>query len=178
MLVHAGVQNSEAAGFLRRWQMAVVSKLAVVVAQYGADVSACVASHLGAPHEVLQQAEHETPGQLSTRVRERLAHLVDAGCRIESASFVARTDFEVRDVMAVAGLLRTLVAAVVAVGAGQVHLHADPRDLQTGYALTALADAITEQLHGTGVALATEFVSRPLGSSRGHSTAASSSAAR
>jgi hypothetical protein len=153
--------------FPRRWQMAQVSKLAVIVAQYGADVSACVASHAEGPYEILQQAERETPGQLATRVRERLSHLVELGCRIDSASFVARTGFEVRDVMSVAGLLRGLVAAMVAMGAGQVHLHAEPSDLQTGYALTALADAISEQLHGTGVALATEFVVPPAS----HSTA-------
>lgn len=160
--------------FPRRCQMATVSKLAVIVAQYGADVSACVASQGEGPYEILQQSEHETPGQLSSRVRERLAHLVEAGCHIDSASFVARTGFDVRDVMSVAGLLRGLVAAMVTVGAGQVHLHAEPRDLQTGYALTALADAISEQLHGTGVALATDFVSGTSSSPRGRTRAASS----
>lgn len=141
--------------------MAAVSKLAVIVAQFGADVSACIASQADAPYEILQQQEHETPAQLSGRVRDWLAHLVDSGCLIESASFVARPNFDVRDVMSVAGLLRSLVATMVAVGAGQVHLHAVPRDLQTGYALTALADAISEQLHGTGVELATDFVPAP-----------------
>lgn len=147
--------------------MATVSKLAVIVAQYGADLSACVASHADGPYEILQQVEQETPGQLATRVRERLAHLTESGCRIHSASFVARNAFDVRDVMSMAGLLRGLVAAMVAVGAGQVHLHAEPRDLQTGYALTALADAISEQLHGTGVALATEFVKAPGNAGKG-----------
>lgn len=132
--------------------MATASKLAVVVAQYGADVPACLAAD--APSEVVQQASDETPGQLTARVRERLAALATSGAHIHSATFVARKGFDVRDVMAAAGLLRGLVSAMVAAGTAQVHLHAEPSDVQTRYALTALAEAMTEQLEGTGV----EFV--------------------
>jgi hypothetical protein len=134
--------------------MATASKLAVVVAQYGADVAACAAVHADAPSELVQQAPDESAGQLMARVRQRLATLATDGARIHTASFVARKGFDVRDVMAAAGLLRGLVSAMVAAGTVQVHLHAEPSDLQTRYALTALAEAMSEQLEGTGV----EFV--------------------
>lgn len=137
--------------------MATVSKLAVIVAQHGADVSSCLVRQGDGPYEVVTQEAEETPSQLAHRVRDRLAHLAEAGCRVHSASFVARADFDVRDVLAAAGLVRSLVAAMVAVGAGQVHLYAQPSDLQTRYAITALADAINEQLQGTGVALHTDL---------------------
>jgi hypothetical protein len=137
--------------------MATASKLEVVVAQYGADVAACVAAHAEAPSELVQQASDETPGQLMARVRERLATLAISGARIHTASFIARKGFDVRDVMAAAGLLRGLVSAMVAAGTVQVHLHAEPNDLQTRYALTALAEAMTEQLEGTGVEFVTHL---------------------
>ncbi len=136
------------------WQMASAGKLAVVVAQYGADVAACVAAHAEAPAEIVQQESHESAGQLSARVRERLAALATGGARIHSAAFIARKGFDVRDVMAAAGLVRGLVSAMVAAGTAQVHLHAEPSDMQTQYALTALAEAMNEELEGTGV----EFV--------------------
>jgi hypothetical protein len=139
--------------------MATVGKLAMVVAQYGADVSACVARDAddGAV-EVVQQAADESGAQLTTRVRERLSRLVSAGYRVHSASFVARGGFDVRDVMATAGLLRGLVASMVAVGAGHVHIRAAAGDVHTRYALTALADALSGELHGTGVEFHTDFV--------------------
>jgi hypothetical protein len=133
--------------------METAGKLAVVVAQYGADVAACVAAHAEAPAEIVQQASHESAGQLSARVRERLAALATDGARIHSASFIARKGFDVRDVMAAAGLVRGLVSAMVAAGTAQVHLHAEPSDVQTRYALTALAEAMNEELEGTGVEL-------------------------
>jgi hypothetical protein len=133
--------------------MATAGKLAVVVAQYGADVAACVAAHAEAPDEIVQQASHESASQLSARVRERLAALVTNGARIHSASFIARKGSNVRDVMAAAGLVRGLVSAMVAAGTAQVHLHAEPSDVQTQYALTALAEAMNEELEGTGVEL-------------------------
>ena len=140
--------------------MATVGKLAVVVAQYGADVSACVASQgQEGTVEIVQQAADETSTQLTSRVRELLSRLVGAGYRVHSASFVARGGFDVRDVMATAGLLRGLVATMVAVGAGQVHIHAETPDVQTRYALTALTNAILEQLRGTGVEFHTDFIS-------------------
>jgi hypothetical protein len=131
--------------------MATASKLGVVVAQYGADVAACLGAHADASSELVQQASDETPGQLMARVRERLAALATSGARIHTATFIARRGFDVRDVMAAAGLLRGLVSAMVAAGTVQVHMHAEPSDLQTRYALTALAEAMSEQLEGTDV---------------------------
>ena len=60
--------------------------------------------------------------------------------------------------MATAGLLRGLVASMVAVGAGHVYIRAAAGDVHTRYALTALTDAISEQLQGTGVEFHTDFV--------------------
>lgn len=140
--------------------MATVGKLAVVVAQYGADVSACVASEGDddAKVELVQQTADETGAQLTTRVRELLSRLVSAGYRVHRACFVARGGFDVRDVMATAGLLRGLVASMVAVGAGHVYIRAAAGDVHTRYALTALTDAISEQLQGTGVEFHTDFM--------------------
>jgi hypothetical protein len=142
---------------VRGWQMATASKLGVVVAQYGADVAVCLAAQAEGPSEIVQQASEETAGQLMARVRERLADLTTGGARIQTASFVARKGFDVRDVMAAAGVLRGLVSTMVAAGTAQVHLHAEPSDLQTRYALTALAEAMSEQLEGTGVEFVTHL---------------------
>ena len=131
--------------------MATVGKLSVIVAQYGADVSACSAAANTGECELLQQRHDETPTQLTSRVRTRLAELGRSGFRIHHARFVARKGFDVRDVMAAAGLLRGLVSAMVAAGTAHVHLHAEPSDVQSHYALTALAEAMADQLHGTGV---------------------------
>ena len=138
------------------WHMATVSRLAVVVAQHGADVSACVGQHADGL-ELLQQEPGETPTQLTSRVRGRLSALAGAGFRIDTARFIARSGFEARDVMAAAGLVRGLVSAMVAAGTAQVHLHAQPNDTQTRYALTALAEAMTEELQGTGVDFIAHF---------------------
>ncbi|HEX6241099.1 MAG TPA: hypothetical protein VFZ61_09405 [Polyangiales bacterium] len=133
--------------------MATVGKLSVIVAQYGADVSVCstAASAADGACEILQQRSDESPTQLTSRVRARLADLSRTGYRIHHARFIARKGFDVRDVMAAAGLLRGLVSAMVAAGTAHVHLHAEPSDLQTRYAITALAEAMADQLHGTGV---------------------------
>ena len=133
--------------------MATVGKLSVIVAQYGADASVCsaAANATEGACEVLQQRSDETATQLTSRVRARLADLSRTGYRIQHARFIARKGFDVRDVMAAAGLLRGLVSAMVAAGTAHVHLHAEPSDLQTRYAITALAEAMADQLHGTGV---------------------------
>src|SRR5262245_49716840 len=110
--------------------MATVGKLSVIVAQYGADVSVCSAAANTGDFELLQQRHDETPTQLTSRVRARLADLSRSGFRIHHARFVARKGFDVRDVMAAAGLLRGLVSAMVAAGTAHVHLHAEPSDVQ------------------------------------------------
>jgi hypothetical protein len=139
--------------------MATVSKLSVIVAQFGADVSVCgAATHL-AEAILVEQKPDETATQLTSRVRARLAELAGAGRRVHDARFVVRKGFDVRDVMAAAGLLRGLVSAMVAAGTAQVHLHAEPSDLQTRYALTALGDAMRDQLQGTGVDFVTHLAS-------------------
>jgi hypothetical protein len=138
--------------------MATVSKLSVIVAQFGADVSVCHATHAAdGVQEVVQQTQEETATQLTSRVRARLAELADASRRVHNARFIVRKGFDVRDVMAAAGLLRGLVSAMVTAGTAQVHVHAEPSDLQTHYALTALAEAMRDQLQGTGVDFVTHL---------------------
>ena len=82
--------------------MATVGKLSVIVAQYGADVSVCstAANAADGACEILQQRSDESPSQLTSRVRARLADLGRTGYRIHHARFVARKGFDVRDVMA------------------------------------------------------------------------------
>lgn len=132
--------------------MKIGNRISVIVAQDGADLSDCVPHYqLDSAVEVFQQRPQETATLLSQRIRSRLGELVRGGVIIEDARLVAKRTLDVQDVMSAATLLRGLVAAMVAVGAGHVYLHAAPRDAHAGFALTALADAIGDQLRGTGV---------------------------
>jgi hypothetical protein len=134
--------------------MATMQHVAVIVAQSGADVACHVdAAPPDTAVEVFQQANGETQTQLFQRLRSRLSALSASGVRVESAAFVAKAGFDSDEVLHAAGLVRGLVALMVAVGAGKVRLHALPRDRQAEVALTALTDALVEQLRGTGVSL-------------------------
>lgn len=137
--------------------MATIQHVAVIVAQSGADVARHVAAASpNASLEVFQQVSGESDSQLFQRLRSRLSALNATGMRIQTASFVARSGFNSDEVLGAAGLVRGLVALMVAVGAGTVRLHAAPGDRQAQVALTALTDALTEQLRGTGVTLEAE----------------------
>jgi hypothetical protein len=135
-------------------QMASMQSVAVIVAQAGADVCGHVEAAQGhGTVELLQQSSGESETQLSQRLRSRLSALHANGTKVSTASFVARGGFGMEDVLSAASLVRGMVALMVTVGAGTVRLHASPRDRQAEVALTALTEALEEQLRGTGVAL-------------------------
>lgn len=137
--------------------MATMQHVAVIVAQSGADVARHVATAPeNAALEVFQQLSGESDSQLFQRLRSRLSALNASGVRVHTASFVARSGFNTDDVLGAAGLVRGLVALMVAVGAGTVRLHAAPGDRHAEVALTALTDALADQLRGTGVTLESE----------------------
>jgi hypothetical protein len=133
--------------------MATIGQVAVIVAQEGADAAGPFAALDAAYATVvlLDQQPHESLSQLSQRVRARVSTLLREGYRIQSATFVAKNGFDLADVLPTADLLRALVTTMVAVGSGCVYLHADSRDTRAHLALSALADAIAEQVRGTGV---------------------------
>jgi hypothetical protein len=133
--------------------MATIGQVAVIVAQEGAHTGNTVEAlmAMGSTVVLLSQEPGESLSQLSQRVRARVAKLVTEGFRVQSATFVAKNGFSLNDVLPTAEMLRTLLSPMVAVGQGRVYLHSDSRDARSGYALAALADAIADQVRGTGV---------------------------
>jgi hypothetical protein len=137
--------------------MATGGQVAVIVAQDGTE--ACMpleALRSGSSTVVLlSQEPGESLSQLGQRVKARVAILVRDGFRVQSATFVAKHGFDLTDVLPTAEMLRLLVATMVSVGQGRVYLHAhsreNSRDMRAHYALAALADAIADQVRGTGV---------------------------
>jgi len=137
--------------------MATIGQVAVIVAQRGTTPGAAVEARQGdAPTVVLlSQEPGESLGGLGQRVRARVRVLVSEGWRIQSATFVARDDFGIRDVPATSELLRSLVTSMVAAGSGRVHLQSQGQGTRGHFALQALADAISDQVRGTGVEIVT-----------------------
>jgi hypothetical protein len=136
--------------------MATVGQVAVIVAQDGIEASApleALVANAPSPHSVvlLSQEPGESLSQLSQRVRARVAVLLKEGFRVQSATFVAKNGFGLGDVLPTADMLRILVSTMVSMGHGRVFLQAHSRDTRAHYALAALADAITDQVRGTGV---------------------------
>jgi len=137
--------------------MATIGQVAVIVAQRGTSPEAAVEARKGeAPTVVLlSQEPGESLGGLGQRVRARVRALVSDGWRIQSATFVARADFGIRDVPATSELLRALVTSMVAAGSGRVHLQSQGQGTRAHFALQALAFAISDQVRGTGVEIVT-----------------------
>lgn len=136
--------------------MATVGQVAVIVAQGGMEAAAplealAATADVASNVIVLSQEPGETISQLGQRVRARVALLLKEGFRVQSATFVAKSGFNLADVLPTAEMLRILVATMVAVGHGRVYLHAHPRDTRAHYALASLAAAISDQVRGTGV---------------------------
>ena len=106
--------------------------------------------------EVLQQAPGETLTDFKRRLNDRLAGIEQAGKAIERGAFVAKSGFGLPDVLATVALLSSLVATMVSVGTGRVYLCGHAGDSQASYALEALADAMRDQVRGTGVEVVTD----------------------
>src|SRR4051794_40625343 len=138
--------------------MATIGKVAVIVAQAGADASPSVEQvHRAVPTTVLlNQEPHESLASLGHRVRTRLASLGAQGYHVHSATFVARNGFGLSDVLAAADLLRVLLTSMVSVGGGHVYLQGDVHDAHAQVALQALGDAISDQVRGTGVEIVSD----------------------
>jgi len=85
-----------------------------------------------------------------------LKSLEHASSGIERGAFVAKLGCGLPDVLATVALLSSLIATMVAFGEGTVFLCGHVDDAQASYALEALADAMRDQVRGTGVHVITE----------------------
>lgn len=136
-------------------RMTSVGKGVLILAQEGAEVEPVLAAWQRSVDDdsvlVLQQEAGESVGDWKRRLHMRLA-----GRDIERSAFIARSGFGLPDVLAAAALLSGLVSTMVAGGAGRVYLRGRQGDVQAGCALEALADAMRDQVRGTGVQVLTE----------------------
>lgn len=131
--------------------MTVSVNSSMVVAQGGARATRDVLGSLEDHVITVTQKERETLSQLALRVRRAVEYLKGRRMVLCNAVFVARPGFDLEDVPATADLVRSVVAHMVSAGRGEVHLQAANTDPRSRYALTALADAVSEQVRGTGV---------------------------
>jgi hypothetical protein len=142
--------------------MATVGKAVLILAQEGAEVEPVLTAWRRSADEpsvlVLQQAAGESLGDFKRRLHLRLAGLDDGGRGIERSAFVAKSGFGLQDVLATVALLSSLVATMVPVGMGTVYLWGHRGD--AGFALEALADAMRDQVRGTGIEVITEEASQ------------------
>jgi hypothetical protein len=145
--------------------MASIGQVAVIVAQSGVDVeaSACVDSlrREVSGIVVLRQEPGEAMQALGQRVRARLAQLTGQGYRLHSAAFLAQKGFGLGDVLGTADVVRVLLSGMLTTGHGQVVLQPAAQDLHAQVALKALADALSDQVRGTGVEIISLSVDRP-----------------
>lgn len=141
--------------------MATSGQVAVIVAQAGVDVDACpcVDDLRREPcgTVVIQQEAGESIPVLGQRIRARIAQLAAQDHQLHSATFLARRGFGLADVLGTAELVRVLMTGMLAFGSGQVCLQSEAQDAHAQVALKALADALSDQMRGTGV----EITSRP-----------------
>jgi len=143
--------------------MATVGNAVLILAQEGAEVEPVLTAWRRSADEpsvmVLQQAAGESLADFKRRLHLRLAGLENGGRGLERSAFVAKSGFGLQDVLATVALLSSLVATMVPVGMGTVYLWGHRGDAQAGVALEALADAMRDQVRGTGVAVITEDAS-------------------
>lgn len=133
--------------------MATPKHVAVIVAQAGVGTPPVVeqAREGGPATLVLNQEPGESLPAMGHRVRDSLSRLASEGLRVHRATFVARKGFGIADVLGTADLLRVLLSAMVSFGGGQVYLRGDAADARSQVALRALAEAISDQVRGTGI---------------------------
>ncbi|MDB4989356.1 MAG: hypothetical protein JWN04_4534 [Myxococcaceae bacterium] len=140
--------------------MATVGDAVLILAQEGAEVEPVLSAWHRSVDEpsvmVLQQAAGETLTEFKRRLHLRLAGIELGGRGIERGAFVAKSGFGLPDVLATVALLSSMVAAMVAMGIGRVYLCGHAGDTRAGVALEALADAMRDQVRGTGVEVVTE----------------------
>ncbi|HEX5659429.1 MAG TPA: hypothetical protein VFX59_19675, partial [Polyangiales bacterium] len=98
----------------------------------------------------------ESMQDFKRRLVVRLRALETTGHGVDHGAFVAKLGFGLPDVLATVALLSSLVASMVAFGTGTVYLWGQADDAQASYALEALADAMRDQVRGTGVQVITD----------------------
>lgn len=144
--------------------MATTETAVLIVAQAGAQVEPVLAAWERNAEQasvvVLQQEVGESSLDFKRRVQRNLAGIESTGRGIERSAFVAKSGFGLPDVLTTVALLSTLIAAMVAVGSGCVYLCSHAGDAQAVCALEALADAMRDQVRGTGVEVRTDRASR------------------
>jgi len=144
----------------RRTVMASAERAVLILAQEGAELepvlSAWKRNAEQAALMVLQQEAGESATDFKRRLQQNLAGIESAGQGIEQSTFVAKSGFGLPDVLATVALLSTLIAAMVSMGSGRVYLCGHAGDAQAGTALEALADAMRDQVRGTGVDVLTD----------------------
>jgi len=143
-----------------------VGQSMLILAQEGAVVEPLVSAWRGGAGgavdlaidtvEVLQQQPGESLTDFKRRLNVRLAGIEQAGGAVERGAFVAKSGFGLPDVLATVALLSGLVATMVSGGAGRVYLCGHAGDSQASCALEALADAMRDQVRGTGVEVVTD----------------------
>lgn len=140
--------------------MATVGDAVLILAQEGAEVEPVLSAWHRTADEpsvmVLQQEPGESLSEFKRRLHLRLAGIELGGRGIERGAFVAKRGFGLPDVLATVALLSSLVATMVAVGIGRVYLCGHAGDAPAGVALEALADAMRDQVRGTGVEVVTD----------------------
>jgi hypothetical protein len=140
--------------------MATVGDAVLILALEGAEVEPVLTAWHRTVDEpsvmVLQQEAGESLAALKRRLHLRLAGIESGGRGIERGAFVARSGFGLPDVLATVALLSSLVATMVAMGIGRVYLCGHAGDARASVALEALADAMRDQVRGTGVEVVTE----------------------
>jgi hypothetical protein len=145
--------------------MATSGQVAIIVAQAGVDVdaSACVDQlRQEVPTTVvIHQQAGEGISALGQRVRGRIAQLASQNYRLHSATFLAQRGFGLGDVLATADLLRVLLTSMLPLGTGEVCLQPETHDPHAQVALRALADALSDQVRGTGVEIVSRTGNRP-----------------
>ncbi|HVZ31423.1 MAG TPA: hypothetical protein VG963_03305 [Polyangiaceae bacterium] len=132
----------------------VVERATLILAQEGAEVEPVLSAWGDAEQGsvlLLQQEAGETLSDFKRRLHQRLAGFESTGRGIAEGAFVAKSGFGLGDVLATVALLSSLVAVMVAGGEGRVYLCGRADDAHASSALAALADAMRDQVRGTGV---------------------------
>ena len=134
--------------------------LLMILAQQGAELEPVLSALRCEPEDgrvvLLQQQEGESLTEFKRRLHRGLANVESSGRAIERGAFVAKSGFGLPDVLATVALLSSLVATMVSLGSGQIYLWGHAGDSQATTALEALADAMRDQVRGTGVDVITQ----------------------
>ncbi len=156
----AGLGGNQAYGEAGASMATVGDRAVLILAQEGADIAPVLAAWQHRADDacvsVLQQESGEGTVAFKRRLQCELQRFAHASAGIERGAFVAKHGFGLPDVLATVALLSGLVATMVAFGTGTVYLWGQADDAQASYALEALADAMRDQVRGTGVQVITE----------------------